>query len=96
MHDDTQCGDGAVQRPLPNLRQRTHEVQDDQRRYRFGNGRIIKTESFRKPDRLRSLPWGTPRGEPVERGWCLRTARSILLMATREQSRPEQMKGVYV
>jgi hypothetical protein len=30
MLDDTQRGDGAVKRPLPNLLQRTHEIQDDQ------------------------------------------------------------------
>ena len=62
MFDDTERGDGAVQRPLPNLLQRTHKVQDGQRRYRFGNGLIIKTEIFRKPDRLRILPLGAPQG----------------------------------
>src|SRR5262249_7069716 len=62
MFDDTQRGDGAVQSPLPNLLQRTHEVQDDQIRYRFGNGLVIKTEILRKPDRLRILPLGTPQG----------------------------------
>ena len=62
MRDDTQHGDGAVQRPLPNLLQRTHEVQDDQILYRFGNGLLIKTEIFRKPDRLRILPLGVPQG----------------------------------
>ncbi len=62
MRDDTQRGDGAVQSPLPNLLQRTHEVQDDQMLYRFGNGLIIKTEILRKHDRLRLLPLGTPQG----------------------------------
>jgi hypothetical protein len=62
MLDDTQRGDRAVQRPLPNLLQRTHEVQGDQILYRFGNGLLIKTEIFRKPDRLRILPLGAPQG----------------------------------
>jgi hypothetical protein len=61
MLDDTQRGDGAVQSPLPNLLQRTHEVQDDQILYRFGNGLTIKTEILRKHDRLRILPWALPR-----------------------------------
>ena len=62
MHDDIPHGDGAVYRPLPNLLQRTHEVQDDQILYRFGNGLLIKAEIFRKPDRFRILPLGTPQG----------------------------------
>ena len=62
MRDDTQRGDGAMQRSLPNLLQRTYEVQDDQILYRFGNGLLIKTEILRKPDRLRILPLGTPQG----------------------------------
>src|SRR5262249_35912551 len=62
MLDDTQCGDGAVKSPLPNLLQRTHEVQGDQMLFRFGNGLLIKTEIFRKPDRLRILPLGAPQG----------------------------------
>ena len=62
MLDDTQRGDGAVKRPLPNLLQRTHEIQDDQILYRFGNGLTIKTEILRKHDRLRILPLGTPQG----------------------------------
>ena len=62
MLDDTQCGDGAVKSPLPNLLQRTHEVQGDQILYRFGNGLLIKTEIFRKHDRLRILPLGAPQG----------------------------------
>jgi SAM-dependent methyltransferase len=62
MRDDTSRGDGAGQRPLPNLLQRTHEVQDDQILYRFGNGLRIKTEILRKPDRLRILPLGAPQG----------------------------------
>jgi hypothetical protein len=62
MLDDTQCGDGAVKSPLPNLLQRTHEVQGDQMLYRFGNGLFIKTEIFRKHDRLRILPLGAPQG----------------------------------
>jgi hypothetical protein len=64
MFDDTERGDGAVQRPLPNLLQRTHKVQDGQRRYRFGNGLIIKTEIFRKPDRPPEPPVGHAPGEP--------------------------------
>jgi SAM-dependent methyltransferase len=51
-----------VPRPLPNLLQRTQEVQGDQILYRFGNGLRIKTEVLRKPDRLRILPLGTPQG----------------------------------
>src|SRR5262249_24030072 len=62
MLDDTQCGDGAVKSPLPNLLEHTHEVQGDQMLYRFGNGLLIKTEIFRKPDRLRILPLGAPQG----------------------------------
>ncbi len=62
MLDDTQCSDGAVKSPLPNLLQRTHEVQGDQMLYRFGNGLLIKTEIFRKHDRLRILPLGAPQG----------------------------------
>ena len=62
MLDDPQRGDEAGQSPLPNLLQRTHEVQDDQILYRFGNGLLIKTEIIRKPDRLRILPLGTPQG----------------------------------
>ena len=38
MLDDTQGDDGAVKSPLPNLLQRTHEVQGDRMLYRFGNG----------------------------------------------------------
>jgi methylase of polypeptide subunit release factors len=62
MLDNTQRGDGAVQSPLPNLLQRTHEVQDDQILYRFGNGLTIKTAILRKHDRLRILPLGAPQG----------------------------------
>jgi hypothetical protein len=62
MRDDTQRGNGAVQRPLPNLLQRTHEIQDDQILYRFGNDLTIKTAILRKPDRLRILPLGAPQG----------------------------------
>src|SRR6516165_2126798 len=62
MLDDTQRGDGAGQSPLPNVLRRTHEVQDDQILYRFGNGLLIRTEILRKPDRLRILPLGTPQG----------------------------------
>ena len=62
MLDDTQRGDGSVKSPLPNLLQRTHEVQNDQILYRFGNGLIIKTEILQKNDRLRILPLGSPQG----------------------------------
>jgi Methyltransferase small domain len=62
MSDETQHGDESADRPLPNLLQRSREVQGDQVLYRFGNGLRIKTEIFRKNDRLRILPLGTPQG----------------------------------
>jgi Methyltransferase small domain len=48
--------------PLPNLLQRTHEVQGDHVFYRFGNDLVIKTEIFNKPDKLRVLGLGSPQG----------------------------------
>jgi hypothetical protein len=54
--------EGPPDRPLPNLLQRTHEFRGDQVFYRFGNGLTLKTEIFRKNDRLRILPLGTPQG----------------------------------
>jgi len=47
---------------LPDLLQCSREVQGEQVLYRFGNGLRIKTEIFRKNDRLRILPLGTPQG----------------------------------
>ncbi len=47
---------------LPNLLQRTHEVRGDHVFYRFGNGLVIKTEIFNKPDKLRILGLGSPQG----------------------------------
>lgn len=48
--------------PLPNLLQRTREVQGDQVFYHFGNGLVIKTEIFNKNDKLRILGLGSPQG----------------------------------
>jgi len=48
--------------PLPNLLQRTREVQGDHVFYRFGNGLVIKTDIFNKNDRLRILGLGSPQG----------------------------------
>jgi hypothetical protein len=47
---------------LPDLLQYSREFYGDQVLYRFGNGLTIKTEIFRKNDRLRILPLGTPQG----------------------------------
>jgi hypothetical protein len=47
---------------LPDLLQRSREIQGEQVLYRFGNGLTLKTEIFRKNDRLRILPLGTPQG----------------------------------
>src|SRR5262245_32872634 len=48
--------------PLPNLLQRTREVQGDLVLYCFGNGLVIKTEIFNKNDRLRILGLESPQG----------------------------------
>ena len=45
---------------LPDLLQHSREFRGDQVLYSFGNGFTIKTEIFRKNDRLRILPLGTP------------------------------------
>jgi hypothetical protein len=54
--------DGTPKNPLPNLLRLSREVQAEQILYRFGNGLRIKTEIFRKNDRLRILPLGSPQG----------------------------------
>jgi Methyltransferase small domain len=56
VSDENKRSDG----PLPNLLQLSREVQGEQLLYRFGNGLKIKTEIFRKNDRLRILPLGAP------------------------------------
>jgi len=62
MYDEQQRGHESADRPLPNLLQRSREVQGERVLYRFGNGLKIKTEIFRKNDRLRILPLGSPQG----------------------------------
>ena len=47
---------------LPDLLQRSREIQGEQVLYRFGNGLTLKTEILRKNDRLRILSLGTPQG----------------------------------
>ena len=47
---------------LPDLLQRTREVNGEDVLYRFANGLTIKTEVFNKRDRQRILPLGTPQG----------------------------------
>jgi len=47
---------------LPDLLQRSREIQGEQVVYRFGNGLTLKTEILRKNDRLRILPLGSPQG----------------------------------
>jgi methyltransferase family protein len=62
MPDEKKRSDGPADRPLPDLLRRSREVQGEQIFDRFGNGLAIKTEIFRKNDRLRILPLGTPQG----------------------------------
>jgi hypothetical protein len=40
---------------IPNLLQRTHKVQGDQILYHFGNGLVIKTETFKSTNPLRII-----------------------------------------
>ena len=47
---------------VPNLLNRTHEVQGDQVLYRFGNGLAVKSETFKSKNPLRVLPLGIPQG----------------------------------
>jgi hypothetical protein len=59
LNDKTNKG---PDRSVADLLKRTHEVQGDEVLYRFGNGLTVKTEIFRKNDRLRILPLGSPQG----------------------------------
>ncbi|MFC1588052.1 methyltransferase [Planctomycetota bacterium] len=47
---------------IPNLLNRSHEVNGNIVTYRFGNGLIVKTEIFKKNDPQRILPLGGPQG----------------------------------
>src|SRR5262245_32356197 len=59
MPDENQLpGESSV--ALPDLLQYSREFRGDQVLYRFGNGLTINTEIFRKNDKLRILPLGTP------------------------------------
>lgn len=62
MVDTRRREEGTTDRLLPDLLQLSREVQGEQVLYRFGNGLRIKAEIFRKNDRLRILPLGTPQG----------------------------------
>ena len=57
MPGETQRGEKPMTQPVPNLLQRTREVQGDHVFYRFGNGLVIKTEIFNKPDTRRISGW---------------------------------------
>ena len=45
---------------IPNLLHRTHEVQGDRIRYRFGNGLVLTTETLKSANPLRILGLGSP------------------------------------
>jgi hypothetical protein len=62
MSDETRRRHESAERPLPDLIQHSREVQGEEVLYCFGNGLRIKTDIFRKNDRLRILPLGTPQG----------------------------------
>ena len=82
---------------LPDLLQRSREVQGEQVLYRFGNGLRIKTEIFRKNDRLRILPLGTPQGNITSNGGPEGNRFvAILLKRLEEFLRPEGQAFIYL